>query len=47
LVEYYEKVETVPETKFGTCRIREGFWVDCLPDFPIHTKVGQYRVYRN
>jgi hypothetical protein len=25
--------------EFGTCRVREGFWVDCLPDKETHTKV--------
>jgi hypothetical protein len=37
--EYFEKIETVPAKEFGTCRVREGFWVDCLPDKDTHTKV--------
>jgi hypothetical protein len=31
------KIETVPAKEFGTCRNREGFWVDCLPDKETHT----------
>ncbi len=26
------KVEMVPTKESGTCQVREGFWVDCLPD---------------
>ncbi len=28
----------VPAKKLITCRVREGFWVDCLPDKETHTK---------